>query len=81
MKINYKNIIYITIGLVLVTGSCFLGYKAKEDFDQKKKEVTELQGFENLAIINEEPAKEFKPKKVSKLNVQCNSNSKSCHLY
>jgi hypothetical protein len=85
MKQNYKNMAYVAFGLILISGCCALGYKVKEDFEQKKKELSELKGYENLETINEESDNKFKPKKESKLEIQCNSNAedgeKSCHLY
>ena len=51
----------------------------KEDFENRKKELTELKGFENLKILNEKSDNEFKPIKTSELKTQCNSNDvKSC---
>jgi len=85
MKQNYKNLIYITIGIVVLSGSCCLGYFMKENFEKRKNEKKELRGYENLETINEEPPKDFKPKKESKLEVQCDSNAedgeRSCHIY
>jgi hypothetical protein len=80
--IGYKNMFYIVIGVIVLSGSCCVGFFIKEDFENRKKELTELKGFENLKIIQEEPDKKFKPKKTSKLQTQCNSNDlKSCILY
>jgi len=85
MKQNYKNYIYIAMGIIVLSGSCGLGYLMKENFEKKKKELTELKGYENLVTIHEEPPKDFKPIKESKLEVQCDSNAetgeKSCHIY
>jgi hypothetical protein len=85
MKQNYKNYIYIAMGIIVLSGSCGLGYLMKENFEKRKNELKELRGYENLETINEEPPKDFKPKKESKLEVQCDSNAeageKSCHIY
>lgn len=85
MKQNYKNLIYITMGIIVLSGSCCLGYLMKENFENKKTEKKELMGYENLETINEEAQKNFKPKKESKLEVQCDSNAedgeRSCHLF
>ena len=74
-------------GFTLLSASIALGMKMKEKFDMTKFEKKEeLKGFENLEIINEEPPKDFKPKKESKLEFNCNSNAeesgeKMCQLY
>jgi len=81
--ISYKNMFYIIISIIIIIlSSCYLGFCIKEDFENKKKELTELKGFENLKIILEEPDSDFKPKKTSDFKAQCNSNHKdSCVLY
>jgi len=75
-------------GFTLLSASVVaLGMKMKEKFDMTKFEKKEeLKGFENLETINEEPPKDFKPKKESKLEFNCNSNAeeageKMCQLY
>tara|TARA_B110001454_G_scaffold217474_1_gene242905 strand:- start:4232 stop:4504 length:273 start_codon:yes stop_codon:yes gene_type:complete len=90
MKGNSKIIILFTLGglTLLSAASIAIGMKMKEKFDMTKfeKKEEELKGFENLETINEEPPKDFKPKKESKLEFNCNSNAeeageKMCQLY
>ena len=76
---GYKNMYYVAICLVVLSGAYYLGFFMKEDFENRKKELTELKGFENLKILNEKSDNEFKPTKTSELKTQCNSNDvKSC---
>jgi len=85
MKQNYKNYIYIALGIIVLSGSCGLGFLMKENFEKKKKELKELKGYENLETINEEAPKDFKPKKESNLKLNCDSNGeageKSCQIF
>ena len=87
MRKSNKMLLFVG-GFTLLSASVVaLGMKMKEKFDMTKFEKKEeLKGFENLEIINEEPPKDFKPKKESKLEFNCNSNAeeageKMCQLY
>ena len=87
MRKSNKMLLFVG-GFTLLSASVVaLGMKMKENFDMTKFEKKEeLKGFENLETINEEPPKDFKPKKESKLEFNCNSNAeeageKMCQLY
>jgi|TARA_B100001971_G_scaffold178704_1_gene173734 hypothetical protein len=87
MRKSNKMLLFVG-GFTLLSASVVaLGMKMKEKFDMTKFEKKEeLKGFENLETINEEPPKDFKPKKESKLEFNCNSNAeeageKMCQLY
>ena len=86
MRKSNKMLLFAFGGFTLLSASVALGMKMKEKFDMSKFEKKEeLKGFENLKTINEEPPKDFKPKKESKLEFNCNSNAeageKMCQLY